>query len=452
MNKTILLHTGPWGAEQLHKIAEGFDASAHQRLASLYWSCDDTNLPHTFANLLSNSHRTTNRTPEASDIVAIKRCRLLRNLSLKDAMAHWVAINQAWSQVLDNIKPIIVISELIDSYIIDSLKKECDKRDIPFFGLVTCFVNGYFRVTTYGEYRYTRDPSEEEVKHVTQLLTKQTYSPQFITLSDNAFRKQILFRWAKNIARVIGLSAISLVPRFRRINMVYGGLLTARKWLHMYPKLSLGQEDWKQCASVAGKPIIYVPLQHVPEATIDYWCHDVNYIDYERTLLSLIKKYSQDFSFVIKEHPNVIGLRNPDFYNRLLNQPGVTFSKTTTSSNDVINACDAVLVWTGSVGFEAALRGKPVLSVTSTYYMSGNHFMVLNDTTDTIEVVEFIKKISRNPITREQQFDMVRHLLSGLVEGRLTFSKNSSAKDACNTSPITIGAELRKLYERWYLP
>src|SRR5690606_8161969 len=98
-------------------------------------------------------------------------------------------------------------------------------------------------------------------------------------------------------------------------------------------------------------------LQHVPEATVDYWCNDLSVIEYERTLLEVVTHRSSDFHFVIKEHPNVLGMRHPALYDKLNTIEGVTICPTNVNSNTLVAASDAVLVWTGSVGFEAALRG-----------------------------------------------------------------------------------------------
>ena len=448
MNKMIMLHTGPWGAEQMRGIAAGFDKGAPNRIASLYSQCDDTGLFRIFADELKNERQNERHTPAPDDLEAIRRCRFLRKLPISRALSHWKAIGKAWIRVLDANPPYVVISELMDSYIIDSLQKECALRDIPFLGLVTSFVNGYFRATTYGEYRFCRKPSEAEVDYVTRSLIDKAYKPQFISLSEQQFRRQVIYRWAKNIGRVVGLGALTLIPKYRRINMLYGGFKTATEWLHLIPRVSLGQTDWRKKYAFPGKPVIYVPLQHVPEATIDYWCHNVAYIDYENVLYQLIENYSEQFNFLLKEHPNVLGLRNRQFYDRFEKHPAVAFAQTTASSNDLIEESDAILVWTGSAGFEAALRGKPVLMMTPVYYMSGDRFMVLSEATCASQVFDFIELVNARPVTRMEQLKMVNHLLSGLVEGSIAFVRNFEAVKTRYTSPQIVGEHLRLVFDR----
>jgi len=441
------LHTGPWGESQFHGMAEGFDDNGKSFIASLYADCDEVNLSGFFAFELKRALDEKLSPLDDRQCEMVKRCRFLRRLEVGKAAAYLIAIGRSWGRVFDSCQPTVVISELIDSYVVDALKEECEKRNIIFYGLVTCFVNGYFRVTTYGEYRYIREPHVKEVEHVLSDLISPDYRPQFLSDADLGFKKKVFNRWFKNYFRILYLSYKCLFPSCRRINTIYGALLTSLEWVHPYPRFSLGVSDWYERSLKRDRPIVYIPLQHVPEATVDYWTDDVGLIAYENTLLKLIDKFGESLTFVVKEHPNVIGLRNPRFYDQLSEKKSVVFAKTTSSSNEIIDRCEAVLVWTGSAGFEAAVRGKPVLTLTEVYYMSGNRFMVIGDSTEVDDVCNFLDDCSLRPITYAEQFDMVRHLLTGLVRGRIGFMKNFDSVKNQYTSVRIIGDTLRKIYD-----
>ena len=132
---------------------------------------------------------------------------------------------------------------------------------------------------------------------------------------------------------------------------------------------------------------------------------------------------SDSFHFLIKEHPGVIGGRGIKFYKSLSHLENVTFVPTEANSNELIEESDAVLVWTGSVGFEAALRGKPVLTVCNPYYASGRQFKKIDEHSTEVEILKHISGNSAK-LNYEEKFDLVANLLSGFRLG--TYINNSS--------------------------
>jgi hypothetical protein len=167
-------------------------------------------------------------------------------------------------------------------------------------------------------------------------------------------------------------------------------------------------------------------LQHVPEGTIDYWCDDLSVIDYHNYLIKLITKLSKNFVILIKEHPGSIGFRNPKIYKKLKVNDSIVFAPISYSSIDCINLSDAVLVWTGSIGFESALRGKPVFTVSNPYYLFGERFMRSSIDVEINSMLNFIEKYSNNNITESEQYSMVSFLLNSFFLG--TFRNDGSFK------------------------
>lgn len=163
-----------------------------------------------------------------------------------------------------------------------------------------------------------------------------------------------------------------------------------------------------------------------PEATVDYWCEDSNAVNYEDYLIKLVKRLKQDFLLLFKEHPNVLGYRNPRVYKQLLQMESVVFAPTHTDSHELIDASDTVLVWTGSVGFEAAIRGKPVLTVCNPYYAHGNNFKKISLQTSVIEIKQFLQSFN-SQATAETNHELLTHILSGALPGRYIIDGSWSA-------------------------
>jgi capsule polysaccharide export protein KpsC/LpsZ len=97
------------------------------------------------------------------------------------------------------------------------------------------------------------------------------------------------------------------------------------------------------------------------------------------TKVKTVDEYKNSFTFVIKEHPNVFGFRTNNFYSALINKANVILVNPEVSSNELIEACDYILVCTGTVGFESLLRGKPVISGCAPYYASRDGFLNFDD-------------------------------------------------------------------------
>ena len=414
----IMCHVGPWSAGQYPAIARAISADAEITLASGHKKFDQTGLSSRYYDFLDR-YQNDGHMVSAGDIDMIKRCRLLRALEPSEAKKHLDCMRFAIAEALDRFKPDLVFSETIDSFLMDLLYAECVRRDIRFIGLVPSFVNGYFRVTARGEHHTLRTPAPEEVQKVLSLLEEKNYHPAFLQDSKQRPCLSATKRWARNLIKPPYFFVKRAISGERYNYHYWATQIVSRQWFHISPKLNLGDPGWEEKVRAAGKPIIYVPLQMIPEATVDYWCDSLEAVDYDNTLVRLIESLSDSFHFLIKEHPNVLGFRNPAIYKRLASLPGVTICPTYINSNRLVELSATLLVWTGTAGFEAAIRGRPVLALCNAYYMSGRKFKVISCHVDSGDVAGFLRAQS-GPLTHDEKTRMVEHLLSGLLPGKYT--------------------------------
>jgi hypothetical protein len=197
------------------------------------------------------------------------------------------------------------------------------------------------------------------------------------------------------------------------------------------------------------KPKIYIPLQWYPEATIEYWVPDVMMTDYEKVLIKFIEKLSKDFQLIIKEHPAAIGNRNSDLIskiNKILTED-VYFVPSDVPSNFIIGKIDAVLVWTGTVGFEAALRNKPIFTVGNPYYAAGRFFKNVNLETGMCEFISFIKEHENTTIKDSEKKQLIHTLLSGFIKG---YFRNDGSFDKTNEFHIKEINDLADSINKYY--
>lgn len=441
----IICHVGPWCVQQYSEIARSVEVDAQIRLISGFRKIDETGMANRYhKNVVSGITISLHNDMDPTDF--IERCRVLRSLTREEALLHLFSMHKAISDTFDCERPDIVISEIVDQYLIDLIRFECDKRKIPFFGLVVSFVNGYFRITSRGEKGLTRNVSNTEVKKVLSEMELASYVPNFVSLPSNNLKRymSIFKRMALNWLR-IPFFFIKRHCAGEKYNYHYwASQISAQNSLHFIPAFRLGDRHWKELASKSEKTVIYHPLQFYPEATIEYWCECLKDIEYEKKLLDIIHSLSGKFHFLIKEHPNAVGARSTALYKALKNQDNVTLVPTNIPSNTVVDQASAVLVWTGSSGFEAALRGKPVLTICRPYFMFGDKFKEIDENTSDHEILKHIKT-SSGELKDCEKINLVENLLGGLRPGKYINDASWSPTDPDHMKQaLEIGQEIHK--------
>lgn len=359
------------------------------------------------------------------------RCRLLRNLTKLQAnklcRAMWSAIND----IFDDVKPDIVISITVDSYVTDLMRIQCIKKNIPFIGLVKSFLNGYFRVTSRGEMIKLREPSNQEVSTVMRSLLDNNYRPDFIGVKKNGFRYRMK-AWEnqlKSILRSIYFSCKRKIGKDKLCYHYWTSQMIKYKSFGFFHSYS-GDNFWEEkIKSKRFMPKVFIPLQFVPEATVDYWCPNKEMIDYSENLIKAVRVFcDKGFLILIKEHPGVIGLRDYSLYKALSHHENVIVIPPQISANGIVKICDCVLVWTGTVGFEAALRGVPVIHLGFPYYIHKTNFFGVESMSKLPEVIDQVMASNITPISEDEQFDMVRHVLSGCLPGSFYYKEREMKK------------------------
>lgn len=445
----ILCHVGPWCVDQFAAIANGFSKDSEIRFVSGFRKLDQT-------GLVSAYYKYVNATGsrliiDERDAEVISRCRLLRSLPDVVAGRHAAAMRLSMREMLLREKPDVIICESVDQYLHDILFQEAESLKILRYGLIRTFVNNYFRISTRGEMQLIRQPDDSEVSQTLRHLLDDTYIPKnLLKLKKNLFFTYFRIYFS-NHARVVYFSILKHLKREPYNYHYWSSSRTTRKlYAHLIPKISFGHSDWKSRLAKSQKPVIFIPLQHFPEATVDYWAEDIEMVDYPNRLIELINILSKDFQILIKEHPGVWGFRKPTFYKNIeAAASSLVICPAEVTGQECILVCDSVLVWTGSVGFEAALRGKPVLTTCTPYYAIGPRFKKISLKTDIKEIFQFIERYRQIEISQEEQIELIHNLLCGLLPGHF---QNNGTFDHQKPSHVAaanqVGKHLRVVYEK----
>ena len=121
----------------------------------------------------------------------------------------------------------------------------------------------------------------------------------------------------------------------------------------------------------------YFPLHIQPEYTT--MVCGTNCIDQIGTLISLSNSLSISNGIIVKEHPGMLGRRNMKYYQTIKNMPNVRFVNPSTSSFELIMKTKATITISGTVGMEAILLRKPVITLGNVAYNSYKNILSLKN-------------------------------------------------------------------------
>lgn len=344
----------------------------------------------------------------------IKRCRVLRNINIAEAEKCVKACWVSWAQLIEIEKPNFILSITVDSYIQDILVQVSRIYNIPFVGLTGCFVNGYFRLSQYGEHFYERNVSTEEVNQVLTQLNSPSHVPNFIWLGNS--KMDFLKRW-------LFLKTKKLVYRYKKLfdplNYEYQTVL--KEYCADRFRLSNYYQDFDQLdVDLEKNKICYIPLHCFPEATVEYWTPNLELVDYYNSLYKLVAKLSklENIDYIlIKEHSGALGARPKNVYTTLKQFPKVKLLGVKVSSREIMRNSDYVISWNGTVCCEAALLGIPAFVLGNPFFYMKEYINKYNTIEAMISSIECGNYVRGCQTTLDRN-NLVKHVLSSCLVGQ----------------------------------
>ncbi len=408
--KKVIVYGRPWNAAQLRDIASKVAVGSNLRVLSEHRKVDECGISEAF--YLELSRCKDGGEPRKVDLDfndIILRCRVLRSLDRDNALLLVAAMSFAIEKAMREYKPQLVISQAVDSYVIHILYLHCQRQGVPFVGLIGSFVNGYFRVTALGERNDSRLVDGQEVSVVSRRLLDSQYKPSFLVNSRDLLFQRAKKSWLRNIVKPLWFGVLARLTGDIYNYHYQASIVVSRQHRTLLPQIYKGlvTMDRSTLVSLAGaRKVIFMPLQMSPEATVDYWSSNADWVDYEKKVLETLDRYADVALFVVKEHPNVLGNRSSGFYRRLALRKNCLMIDASCNSNELVNMCDGVLICTGTVGFESRIRGKSI-------YSDSSPFHLMPADVNGIESLRF-EVDDRGEVLVE---DRVRYLLEGLLPG-----------------------------------
>lgn len=127
---------------------------------------------------------------------------------------------------------------------------------------------------------------------------------------------------------------------------------------------------------------VFSPLQLQPEIAIDVcgkW-----YSNQIAVIENISKSLPLNYKLYVKEHKVAVGRREGlfSYYDKLRRLPNVVLINPSEDSHKLIRNADLVIVVVGTVGWEALLYGKPVITLGNVFYNDSGLVCKLNDYRD----------------------------------------------------------------------
>jgi capsule polysaccharide modification protein KpsS len=185
------------------------------------------------------------------------------------------------------------------------------------------------------------------------------------------------------------------------------------------------------CDAPGERPFVYFPL-HV---TDDFKVKRVipHCVDQHYLIQQLADALPQGYDLVLKEHPVSIG-RNPiGFLRRISRHANVRLVSPHTSSHELIRRSRAVIVISSTVGLEALLYSKPVLTMGQPFY-SG--YGVTLDVDSFRELREAVPAVLRFRPDRERILNFLHAAMRSTYEGA------PAGVDASNANAAALAGSL----------
>lgn len=276
-----------------------------------------------------------------------------------------------WRRVLDEHRPAAVVNELVAIEISEVLLIECRARGIRYLAGMNCLVEDFFYwlrdpLSLSGRFLEDRTPGPEARAHARRYLEEALqpdYRPFYVRgLSGRRSLRPLM----------VGAAKLALWSARRTLDKVRGSFryesyqeeyakrlaVYVRSFTRSYDRLS---------DLPAGSEVIYYPLHQEPEATLNYMSE--LYANQPATIENILRCLTPEQVLIVKEHPVDKGaLLRRKFQQLKREYSALYYLPAELHGREVLRAATRIVTLTSTVGWEAALLGKPVYVLGQIFY------------------------------------------------------------------------------------
>jgi len=370
----------------------------------------------------------------------IRRCRTLRWLDRRLAVAMSLAMAAVLDRLLDQLRPRVVLSFPIDRYVKDVLERVARKRGVPYLELTASVVPGMSMLLHRGALvESVQEPTNELTQRKTEEIANPAFVPTYVPRKSKYTRVKFVRTLAYFRARAFALRMISYLQR-DPLNLHY---LDAQPFLGHKCRwkdirvVSLCDMHWrdKLPAFPAEKRVLF-GLQLFPEASIDYWIPNAELIEHEALVTEAANAFSRaGYQVLVKDHPLQFGFRQTELLDSLRAVPNVVIVPYDVPGNELLGLVGVNFTCTGTLGLQASLSGLKSV-VTESYYTNEDDFILFGRRADIGTLPARAAAATLDVPLIQRQRRIIRRLLRGSFEGDFFSFKGFNAQ---KPSPGALG-------------
>jgi len=345
---------------------------------------------------------------ECADI--IRRCRVLRNLKKSLALSMigsmWLTLDTLIKKekpklIVKKEKPKLIVSFIIDRYLFDVLSRITQSYNIKFVEMTASIIPDHVMLMERGRLIKFRDPELTEIDKSRILLLNESFTPSYVSKSK---KYSTLLFWRTFLYFKIRGLAFDLIRYLKRdkLNIHY---LDAKNSLNHKPRLldykvkSYMDDKWEEKLTTTPKEKrVFIGLQLLPEASLDYWLEDLSLLNNEELILKVCHVLGrvchvlgkEGYVIFVKDHPLQFGFRKRDVIQKLAALSNVVLVPYEVPATLLIKECPVTVTCTGTIGFQSALAGSCSV-VSNAYYSDQEYFVHFHNLMDIDNLPEKIK-------------------------------------------------------------
>jgi hypothetical protein len=323
-----------------------------------------------------------------------------------------------WRRLLQQHKPAAVVNELVAIEISEVLLTECRRQDVRYLAGMNCVVDDYFYwlqepLSLSGKHLSLPEPGPRQralAEAYLQAVRVKDYKPFYVqNLAGRRAMKPLLAA----IARLLLWSARSLIDRvsgrfrYEMYQEEYG------KKLAVFVKSLVLRYD-ELPALPPGAEVVFYPLHQEPEATLNYMSEF--YANQVATIENILKCLGPTQVLVVKEHPVDKGaLLRTKFQRLKAENSALYFLPAELHGREVLRLASRVVTLTSTVGWEAAILGKPVYVLGQIFY---DHARGVQRVDNLVMLKSLLRAPAQRPqATAEDFVDFIARMTAGAYPG-----------------------------------
>lgn len=356
----------------------------------------------------------------------IRRCRVLRNQKKTRALAMIGSMWLVFDDIIRRERPKLVMSFIVDRYVMDVLDRVLETYNIHFLGMTASILSNYVMFLNKGGRLISlRQPEASEVEKAREELLSDSFTPSYV-IKKNKFtlvKFWRIFLYFK--LRGLFFNFIRYIKR-DKLNLHYLDALNSldhKPTFLDFETLNYLDDNWGQVLiNTAKDKRIFLAMQLLPEASLDYWLRDISLLDNEKVMLQISEVLNAaGYTVFVKDHPLQFGFRKRAVIQRLAKMPKVILVPYEIPANYLIKECPITVTLTGTIGFQSVVAGSCSI-VSGAYYSDQEHFIHFNNFKEIELLPEKIKiyqETKQAGINDEGINALLKKILSASIPGDL---------------------------------